>query len=155
MPGSPFPRQSSHSSRALRGFAVQFVALTILPLTALLVVIALGSITIHQRGMRSLVGERDERAVRAAAAALSERLTHRAASLRALADRAAEAQGQSPGLPLHDLLTGSAYLVGGFGFTALNNDEVVVMPVRSGLGARLGLNLGYLKFTPESTWNPF
>lgn len=50
---------------------------------------------------------------------------------------------------------GSAYLVGGFGFTALNNDEVVVMPVRSGLGARLGLNLGYLKFTPESTWNPF
>jgi hypothetical protein len=50
---------------------------------------------------------------------------------------------------------GSAYLVGGLGFTALNNDEVVVMPVRSGLGARLGLNLGYLKFTPESTWNPF
>ncbi len=29
------------------------------------------------------------------------------------------------------------------------------MPVRSGLGARLGLNLGYLKFTPELTWNPF
>ncbi|MGZ9410184.1 MAG: EipA family protein, partial [Methylocystis sp.] len=50
---------------------------------------------------------------------------------------------------------GAAYLVGGFGFTALNNDEVVVMPVRSGLGARLGFNLGYLKFTPESTWNPF
>lgn len=50
---------------------------------------------------------------------------------------------------------GSAYLVGGFGFTALNNEEVVVVPVRSGLGARLGLNLGYLKFTPQSTWNPF
>lgn len=50
---------------------------------------------------------------------------------------------------------GSAYLVGGFGFTALNNEDVVVMPVRSGLGARLGLNLGYLKFTPQSTWNPF
>lgn len=50
---------------------------------------------------------------------------------------------------------GSAFLVGGLGFTALNNDEVVVMPVRAGLGARLGLNLGYLKFTPQSTWNPF
>jgi hypothetical protein len=50
---------------------------------------------------------------------------------------------------------GSAYLVGGLGFTALNNQEVVVMPVRAGLGARLGLSLGYLKFTPESTWNPF
>lgn len=50
---------------------------------------------------------------------------------------------------------GSAFLVGGLGFTALNSDEVVVMPVRSGIGARLGLNLGYLKFTPQSTWNPF
>jgi hypothetical protein len=50
---------------------------------------------------------------------------------------------------------GSAYLVGGLGFTALNNSEVVVMPVRSGLGARLGMNLGYLKFTPQQTWNPF
>lgn len=52
-------------------------------------------------------------------------------------------------------VNGSAYLVGGLGFTALNNEEVVVMPVRAGLGARLGLALGYLKFTPDSTWNPF
>jgi hypothetical protein len=50
---------------------------------------------------------------------------------------------------------GSAYLVGGFGFTALTADEIVVVPIRSGVGARLGLNLGYLKFTPNSTWNPF
>ncbi len=52
-------------------------------------------------------------------------------------------------------VNGSAYLVGGLGFTALNNDEVVVIPVRAGVGARLGLALGYLKFTPASTWNPF
>jgi len=50
---------------------------------------------------------------------------------------------------------GSAYLIGGLGFTALNNNEVVVIPVRSGVGARIGMNLGYLKFTPEKTWNPF
>ena len=50
---------------------------------------------------------------------------------------------------------GSAYLIGGFGFTALTADHVVVVPIRSGVGARLGLNLGYLKFTPSSTWNPF
>jgi hypothetical protein len=50
---------------------------------------------------------------------------------------------------------GSAYLVGGFGLTALKADEVVIVPIRAGVGARLGLNLGYLKFTPESTWNPF
>ena len=52
-------------------------------------------------------------------------------------------------------LDGSAYLVGGFGFTALAVDEIVVVPIRSGVGARLGVNLGYLKFTPSSTWNPF
>ncbi|MBM3608615.1 MAG: DUF1134 domain-containing protein [Alphaproteobacteria bacterium] len=50
---------------------------------------------------------------------------------------------------------GSAYFIGGFGFTALTADDVVVVPIRSGLGARLGVNLGYLKFTQRSTWNPF
>ena len=50
---------------------------------------------------------------------------------------------------------GSAYFIGGFGFTALANDNVLVVPVRSGVGARLGFNIGYLKFTPQSTWNPF
>lgn len=50
---------------------------------------------------------------------------------------------------------GSAYLIGGFGFTALTADEVVVVPIRSGVGARLGLNIGYLKFTNSQTWNPF
>ena len=66
------------------------------------------------------------------------------------------------GLPAVDALyqrfggvDGSAYLVGGFGFTALSAGEVVVVPIRSGVGARLGLNLGYLKFTPQATWNPF
>ena len=50
---------------------------------------------------------------------------------------------------------GSAYFVGGFGFTALTNDDVVLVPIRSGVGARLGINVGYLKFTQSSTWNPF
>jgi hypothetical protein len=50
---------------------------------------------------------------------------------------------------------GSAYLVGGFGMTALVNDGVYVVPIRSGIGARLGFNVSYLKFTQTSTWNPF
>ena len=50
---------------------------------------------------------------------------------------------------------GSAYFVGGFGMTVLGNGEVVVVPIRAGVGARLGANVGYLKFTPEATWNPF
>ena len=34
-------------------------------------------------------------------------------------------------------------------------DDMIVVPIRSGVGARLGVNLGYLKFTPQATWNPF
>jgi hypothetical protein len=52
-------------------------------------------------------------------------------------------------------LDGSAYMVGGFGMTAALADEMVVVPIRSGVGARLGVNMGYLKFTHEPTWNPF
>jgi hypothetical protein len=54
---------------------------------------------------------------------------------------------------------GSAYFVGGFGMTALTannaNNNIVLVPIRSGVGLRLGANVGYLKFTPQPTWNPF
>jgi hypothetical protein len=52
-------------------------------------------------------------------------------------------------------IDGSAYFVGGFGMTALMADDIVVVPIRSGVGLRLGANLGYLKFTERPTWNPF
>jgi hypothetical protein len=50
---------------------------------------------------------------------------------------------------------GSAYFVGGFGLTAVMAEYIVVVPIRSGVGARLGVNVGYLKFTAQPTWNPF
>jgi len=52
-------------------------------------------------------------------------------------------------------VAGSAYFIGGFGMTALTADNIVVVPIRSGVGLRLGANIGYLKFTPTATWNPF
>jgi hypothetical protein len=52
-------------------------------------------------------------------------------------------------------LDGSAYFIGGFGFTALNSDNIVVVPIRTGVGVRLGVNVSYLKFTERATWNPF
>ena len=52
-------------------------------------------------------------------------------------------------------IDGSAYLVGGFGMTALTINNIVVVPIRSGVGLRLGASIGYLKFTPKATWNPF
>ena len=52
-------------------------------------------------------------------------------------------------------VNGSAYFIGGFGMTALVANNVTVVPIRSGVGLRLGANLGYLKFTDRPTWNPF
>lgn len=52
-------------------------------------------------------------------------------------------------------IDGSAYFVGGFGMTAMTDGGIVVVPIRSGVGARLGVNVGYLKFTHQATWNPF
>jgi hypothetical protein len=51
-------------------------------------------------------------------------------------------------------VAGSAYFVAGFGMTGLTNGNVVVVPIRAGVGLRLGANVGYLKFTPKPTWNP-
>ena len=54
---------------------------------------------------------------------------------------------------------GSAYLAGGLGMTVLasrdGDETITVVPIRTGVGARLGLSAGYLKFTDRPTWNPF
>ena len=52
-------------------------------------------------------------------------------------------------------VAGSAYVVAGFGMTVLSNRDVFVVPIVSGVGARFGINLSYLKFTDHPTWNPF
>jgi hypothetical protein len=52
-------------------------------------------------------------------------------------------------------IDGSAYLVGGVGITFLTNGDVVMAPIRSGIGLRLGASIGYIRFTPRQTWNPF
>lgn len=50
---------------------------------------------------------------------------------------------------------GSAYVIGGLGMTVMKMKDVVIVPIRSGVGLRAGLNVGYLKFTDQPTWNPF
>lgn len=52
-------------------------------------------------------------------------------------------------------INGSAYVVAGMGMTVLSRGGVYVVPIVSGVGARLGVNVGYLKFTQRRTWNPF
>lgn len=50
---------------------------------------------------------------------------------------------------------GRAYFVGGFSATYLRAGDVVLIPVRLGVGMRLGVNVGYMKFTEKSRWFPF
>ena len=52
-------------------------------------------------------------------------------------------------------IDGSAYLVGGVGATLVTNGSLILAPIRSGVGLRLGANIGYIRFTPKATWNPF
>lgn len=50
---------------------------------------------------------------------------------------------------------GSAYLIGGLGVNFQRYRQVTMAPIRTGVGARLGANIGYLKYTSRPTWNPF
>ena len=50
---------------------------------------------------------------------------------------------------------GAAYLVGGFNASYLRRGDVVLIPIRVGVGARLGVNAGYMKFRKKQNWVPF
>ncbi len=52
-------------------------------------------------------------------------------------------------------IEGSAYFVGGLGVNFQRNQDIILAPIRTGVGARLGANIGYLKYSKRSTWNPF
>lgn len=50
---------------------------------------------------------------------------------------------------------GSAYLVGGLGVNFQRHDDIILAPIRTGVGARFGANVGYLKYSGKPNWNPF
>lgn len=52
-------------------------------------------------------------------------------------------------------VAGSAHVIAGFGMTVLGRNGIYIVPIVSGVGARLGVNFGYLKITAQPTWNPF
>lgn len=52
-------------------------------------------------------------------------------------------------------VSGSAYVIAGVGFNVLKRSNIVLVPIRTGVGARLGINIGYLKLSGAPTWNPF
>ena len=93
-----------------RGLIWQLFVITILPLTVLVLIIAFGSLTVHQRAMRALVGERDERAVKTAASALEEQMKHLKIAVRSLSQRAETANPEE----LSEILSSSDYLLSDF-----------------------------------------
>lgn len=50
---------------------------------------------------------------------------------------------------------GQAYLIGGFNVSYMRRGNIVLIPVRSGVGLRLGVNAGYMKFSTKHKWVPF
>ena len=50
---------------------------------------------------------------------------------------------------------GAAYLIGGFNASYLRRGDVVLIPIRVGVGARLGATVGYMKFRKKQNWVPF
>jgi hypothetical protein len=50
---------------------------------------------------------------------------------------------------------GRAYFVGGLSATYLRRGSVALIPIRLGVGVRLGANIGYMKFSEKSRWLPF
>ena len=50
---------------------------------------------------------------------------------------------------------GHAYAIGGFTASYLRRGDVVLIPVRLGVGLRLGINAGYMRFSEKNRWLPF
>ena len=50
---------------------------------------------------------------------------------------------------------GRAYFIGGLSATYMRRGDVVVIPIRMGVGMRLGANIGYMKFSEKAKWLPF
>jgi hypothetical protein len=50
---------------------------------------------------------------------------------------------------------GRAYFVGGFSATYLRRGDIAIIPIRLGVGVRLGANIGYMKFSEKSKLLPF
>ncbi len=120
----------SHSSSKggflWRGLSLQLLLLFLLPVTLLLLAVAVGGSLLHQTAMRDLVGERDERSTRAAAAVISEQLEQRAKAVSMLAERAA--QMAEPEQALVDLAPFLPEFSGGLAFSGADGQLLAAQP---------------------------
>jgi hypothetical protein len=50
---------------------------------------------------------------------------------------------------------GSFYFVGGAGINYQQRDQIILAPIRLGVGLRAGASVGYMRYTSKKTYNPF
>jgi hypothetical protein len=50
---------------------------------------------------------------------------------------------------------GSFYYVGGAGINYQQRGNIILAPIRLGVGLRAGASIGYVHYTPKKTYNPF
>jgi hypothetical protein len=50
---------------------------------------------------------------------------------------------------------GDVYIIGGLTASYLRRGDTVLIPIRMGVGWRLGANLGYMRFSEKGRWLPF
>ena len=50
---------------------------------------------------------------------------------------------------------GSFYYIAGIGANYHQSGDIILAPIRLGGGLRAGVNVGYMKYSRERTWNPF
>lgn len=50
---------------------------------------------------------------------------------------------------------GSFYYIGGVGINYQQRNNIVLAPIRLGVGLRAGASIGYMHYTPKKTYNPF
>ncbi len=110
---------------SLRGLTTQLFLFFVLPLSILLLIITIGGVALHQREMRTMVGERDQRAVEAVSKALSNELYHRRSAIQSLA-QAIEVQPTEENL--EEILTRFQFILPDFegGLALLSPDGEVL-----------------------------
>ncbi len=50
---------------------------------------------------------------------------------------------------------GNAFVVGGLNASYLRKGNTVLIPIRTGVGMRMGVNAGYMRFSKKNRWLPF
>jgi signal transduction histidine kinase len=109
-----------------RGLLPGLLLIVVLPLTLVLIVVAIAATTLHQNEMRNLVAAHNQQAAREAATGMNDRVSHQLAALRSIAEATAI------GLPPADELRSSDHLLsdfdGGVIVLAANGTELATLP---------------------------